>query len=79
MQSGNVLKIVFPKEFSGKRVKGELHLYAPSDEKKDWKKQFDQTGILFVQLPDHLTGYYQLKLRWESERLSYYHEENIHF
>jgi hypothetical protein len=70
--------IRFPKEFSGKKITGNVQLYYPADEKKDLNAdlQTDQNQFL-LPIPANQSGMHILKLNWEAEGLSYYFEEPI--
>ncbi|MFZ9661797.1 MAG: FixH family protein [Chitinophagaceae bacterium] len=70
--------VVLPKEFSGKKVIGSIHLYYPADEKKDRNFNFSEEGNQFShQLHVDSKGMHIVKLRWVSNNTSYYTEENI--
>ncbi len=76
----NTISLQFPGEFLNAAVKGEAHLYRPSDAAKDIRKLFN-TQDAFVQLPlgKELSGAYDLKLTWEANGKTYYHEQKILF
>ena len=74
----NVLTILFPKDFAGKKLVGEAVLYCPSDEKKDIKKIFsliDET--LQMAIPAGSKGLYELHISWQDGGVSYYFETKI--
>ena len=74
----NELVISFPKDFSGKKIKGEAILYCPSDEDKDVKQNFSiEDVLLIVSIPSIKTNEYELHLSWESDGLKYYFERKI--
>ncbi len=76
--SDNSLSISFPKDFTGKKLVGEVVLYCPSDEKKDIKKLFsvlDQP--LQVSIPGGSKGLYELHLSWQDGSVTYYFEKKI--
>jgi hypothetical protein len=73
------LNIVFPDDLKDKRIKGEVFLYSPSDAKKDLKKSFECIGNLPLSLPEKPTGYYRIKIEWEADGVSYFHEESMMF
>jgi hypothetical protein len=74
----NELIILFPKDFSGKKLKGEAILYCPSDEDKDAKQNFTiQDAPLIVSIPSINKTEYELHLSWEADGMSYYFEKKI--
>ncbi len=74
----NELTINFPKDFATKQVKGDAVLYCPSDEKKDMQKIFTVTdSAVGIIVPANYHGLYYVKINWEVEGVSYYHEEKI--
>lgn len=74
----NAINIVFPKDFTGKKLSGEAVLYCPSDEKKDIKKNFSlKDESLQMQIPAGSKGLYELHLSWEDGGVNYYFEKKI--
>jgi hypothetical protein len=74
----NELVIFFPKDFSGKKLKGEAVLYCPSDEDKDAKQNFViQDDPLIVSIPSFNKTEYELHLSWQADGVSYYFEKKI--
>ena len=74
----NALVVSFPNDFATKQVKGDVVLYCPSDEKKDMQKLFSVTdSAVELKVPAHYHGLYYVKINWEVEGISYYHEEKI--
>jgi nitrogen fixation protein FixH len=72
--------IQFPQEFSNKEIKGELYLYRPSDAKQDIRKSFTIEGTqLKVALPTVNTGMYDVKISWQADGQSYFHEQKKFF
>ena len=75
---GNELIIVFPKDFNGKFLTGEVVLYCPSDENKDVKKDFAiQDTTVVVQLPIINKGLHELHLSWKDGEVTYYLEKKL--
>ena len=70
--------ILFPSDFTGKKVEGELHMYYAANEKKDFKQpvQTDKLEWSMV-LPMFATGQYTAKLSWVVDGKKYYFEKNI--
>ena len=51
------ISIKFPEDFSGKEIKGEVHLYCPSDEGKDLVQPFStKDNLLNISLPKNSKG-----------------------
>lgn len=76
----NSVHIELPREFTGKAVKGEVYLYRPSDASKDLRIPFSTAdGNTKLGLQKNLSGLYDLKLSWQCNNQSYYHEQKIFF
>lgn len=72
------LSIVFPKDFSGKKIEGEAVLYYPADENRDISKAFATTNsTVSVPLKIENKGSYELHLNWTVDGVSYYFEKKI--
>jgi hypothetical protein len=74
----NELVIVFPKDFNGRQLTGELELYCPSDKNKDVKKDFTITDqALIMAVPPVNKGLHELHLSWKDGAVTYYLEKKI--
>lgn len=74
----NQLEILFPKEFTDKKITGTAVLYCPSDKNKDINLPFDiQQLLLKIELPKKYKGLYELHLSWEVAAVHYYYEKKI--
>ncbi|MGB4845196.1 MAG: FixH family protein [Ferruginibacter sp.] len=74
----NELIVLFPKDFSGKKLTGEAVLYCPSDEKKDLKNNFSlQDEPLRISIPEKNRGLHELHLSWQDGGVTYYFEKKI--
>lgn len=72
------LAIVFPKDFSGKKIDGKVLLYCPSDEDKDITHNFSVIDLpVMVTVVNSRKLEYQLQLSWQSEGKSYYFEKKL--
>jgi len=72
------LVIKFPKDFTGKRLSGEVVLYYPADKQKDFKQSFSvQDELVRVPLSQSSTGLYELQLSWQQDGVTYYFEKKI--
>ena len=74
----HALTIIFPKDFTGKKLVGEALLYCPSDEKKDIKQHFSILDeVLELPVPARSKGLYELHLSWQDGGVTYYFEKKI--
>jgi FixH. len=84
--SGNVeynlkdgkLSILFPNDFAGKKIEGEVLLYCPADEDKDVKHNFSvEDAPVFVPIHEGNKGAYDLQVDWKADGISYYFEKKL--
>ena len=74
----NSLRVFFPKDFAGKKIKGSAEIYFPADEKKDSKINFSmQDSMQSISVPTTNKGLHVLQLNWQAEGISYYYEKKI--
>lgn len=74
------VNVQLPGEFNGKEVKGEVYLYRPSDATKDLRQAFAINGNhLRLQLPQSLSGKYEVKLSWKADGKTFFNEQEIFF
>ncbi|HVZ56104.1 MAG TPA: FixH family protein [Chitinophagaceae bacterium] len=79
-QHGQQLQIRFPRDFAGQAIKGEVYLYCPADERKDFRQPFSTTDLTCqAEAPGGTRGLYDLKLSWEANGKTYYQEQKIVF
>ncbi len=72
------LSIVFPKDFAGKKMEGEVALYCPSDEDKDIRHNFSiEDAPVIVTMNANTKGNYELQLTWQADGKSYYFEKKL--
>lgn len=78
-QEKNQLRIQFPTEIALNGVEGTLFFYKPDDKKKDNLLNIaaEKNGLQLIDVTDFAKGYYQLKIEWQSNGISYYQEEDI--
>ena len=72
------LTVVFPKDFAGKKITGDVVLYCPSDEDKDITQNFSiQDTPIFV--PIHVVNKkeFELQLNWQADGTSYYFQKKL--
>jgi hypothetical protein len=72
-----MISVVFPDEMKEKKINGEVFLYAPSDAKKDFKQRFQCTDSLLMKIPQKLSGFFHIKLEWEADGKTYFHQESL--
>lgn len=76
--SNGKMVIVFPKDFKGKKVSGNVVLYCPSDEKKDIKHNFlIQDEPISISIPGTKKLEYELQLTWRADNTDYYFEKKL--
>jgi len=74
----HALTIRFPKDFDTKKIKGDVALYCPSDEKKDINRQFIVTdSTVNIPIPASYHGLYYVKINWMADSINYYFEQKI--
>jgi hypothetical protein len=72
------IEIVFPAEFTNKKIKGTVKLYFPADENLDTMQGFETT-VTLVLLPFSKanTHLHYVQVSWEADGLAYYFEQKI--
>ena len=72
------LTIVFPKDFTGKKITGDVVLYCPSDENKDITQDFStQDAPVFVPIHTINKKEFELQLNWQADGTSYYFQKKL--
>jgi len=72
------LKIKFPEEMKGKKMKVDFYLYYPADSKKDFRINFDTNELDYTQpLPKDFTGMYEFRCTWQADSLKYFNKQKI--
>jgi len=72
------LTIVFPKDFKGKKISGDIVLYCPSDEDKDVTTNFSvEDTPVSVYIKTGNKREYELQLSWQADKTSYYFEKKL--
>jgi hypothetical protein len=74
-----IIAVHFPQNMMHKRIKGELHLFRPSDNKMDitYAISLDERGSQFIDASLYSKGEWIIKLSWSDQYLEYYDEINI--
>ena len=72
------LEVVFPKDFAGKKITGNVELYYPADESRDLKKEFSlQDTRLTMPVGAACKGQYEIHINWQADGKDYYFENKI--
>jgi hypothetical protein len=72
------LEVIFPKDFAGKKITGNVELYYPADESRDLKKDFSLQDTRFTMpVGSSSTGQYELHISWQADGKTYYFEKKI--
>jgi hypothetical protein len=73
------IQLQFPAEVKGKKVKGEILFYRPSDSGKDLKVEItpDSSGYVLVAGDKLSTGMYKMQVAWSADNTEYYNEGTI--
>ena len=79
LKPNNTIEILFPKDFQGRAVEGDIWVYRPSDYKKDHHFPIvpDDSLKQYVEIPDLMKGKYIVKLDWKSGEEGFYVEREI--
>jgi len=74
------LIIRFPKEIDVKNIKGDILLYRPSDEKKDFKLSLnpDDEREQIINITKLDKGFWRIKLNWMMNGVEYYDESQFY-
>jgi hypothetical protein len=77
--SDKILAIQFPENLLYNQIKGEIHLYRPSDDKMDrtYSISLDERGSQFIDAASFSKGDWIVKLSWNDQHLEYYDEITI--
>lgn len=74
------IKIKFPKIFPHNEIKGEIHLYRPSDEKMDivFPIELDSNRTVLIPKNELQMGYWKAKIDWRVKSVNYFNEYRIY-
>ncbi len=77
--NNNILTFTFPKDFNFKDIGGKIHLYRPSDYKKDiiLPIGLDSLNRQEIGLQSVEKGLWKVKLDWFYKDITYFNEFNI--
>jgi nitrogen fixation protein FixH len=78
-QSGEGLVFKFPDSFNKTDIKGEIHLYKPSDALMDKRYNLilSDGNLFFINSQKIEKGYWLIKVDWSVGNLNYYNEKYI--
>lgn len=76
MMQEDALELTFPAELKGQEIKGEMHLFCPTNAKQDQKMtlQPDANGKQLISLQSVIPGRYKVQIQWSANGLEYYKE-----
>ncbi len=74
------LVIKFPKEIDAKNIEGNILLYRPSDENKDFKLSLnlDEEREQTINITKLDKGFWRIKLNWTMNGVEYYDESHFY-
>jgi hypothetical protein len=76
--NGSNIDILFPSEMKGKPLVADVWLYCISDKTRDLKKQFTSTdGIVSMPFLPSNKGVHEVKISWQFNGETYYHNQKI--
>jgi nitrogen fixation protein FixH len=75
------LKIVFPKEFNAKNIKGKVFLYRPSNKQLDFEMPIAVSDSSYLLMPDKrlLDGRWNIIVDWTYNEQSYLFKKEIFY
>lgn len=78
-QKNGQLSLTLPDSLDLQNTKGEIHMFRPSDYRKDkrMKLDFDQDRKQFFPLSDFESGLWKVKISWTNGAEAYFVENNI--
>ncbi len=72
--------VVFPKEFSPKKIKGKVSLYRPSNKKLDFDTPISLSNpTLLIPNSNLVDGRWDINMEWQYEGKSYLTKETIYY
>ena len=77
-QDKESLNLIFPEEFNGQSITGEVLLFRPSDASKDIVLKLNTNGEAFyISKKELFSGLYQVQIDYKAAGKSYYFEKDI--
>ena len=75
------LKIIFPKEFNSKAIKGKVFLYRPSNKQLDFETPIKVSDSSYLLMPDKrlLDGRWNIIVDWTYNQQSYLFKKEIFY
>ena len=76
---GELITVLFPSDYSGKNLSGEIYFYRPSNSSLDFKLllQVNEAGNQIIPAERLEKGFWRLKLNWTMDGNGYYNERAI--
>ena len=76
---GTVITILFPSDYSSKKLTGEIYFYRPSDSNSDIKIPLapDSSGVHVIPVESLEKGYWKIKVSWLSKGKDYFFEDDL--
>jgi len=77
--NGEVVTILFPPDYSEKKITGEIYFYRPSNQELDFKLPLlmSKEGYQLIAVERLEKGFWRLKLNWVMDGNGYYSERAI--
>jgi hypothetical protein len=77
MESENII-VLFPKDFEGKAIVGDILLFRPSDAKKDFTVAINAIdGAFLIPKSKFSTGMYKIQIDYKVDDTDYYYENAL--
>ncbi|MCW8804511.1 MAG: FixH family protein, partial [Ignavibacteriaceae bacterium] len=76
---GAVITILFPSDYSGEKLSGEIYFYRPSNSSLDFKLPLlvNEEGSQIIPVERLEKGFWRVKLNWTMDGNGYYNERAI--
>jgi len=76
---GELITVLFPSDYSGKNLSGEIYFYRPSNSSLDFKLplQISENASQIIPTQRLAKGFWRLKLNWVMDGNGYYNERAI--
>jgi hypothetical protein len=74
----NVIKVIFPPEFTGKKISGQVLVYCAADKRNDINSSLSvMDGQAKISVPEKNSGMHEVQVSWEAEGVKYYSAKNL--
>ena len=77
--NGEVIAVLFPSDYLGNKISGEIYFYRPSDSSLDLKLplQISEDGSQIIPVQRLAKGFWRMKLNWTMDGNMYFNERAI--